>query len=409
MALEERPQILMASHSTSSSHTVMDKNTDLNFVFKALPSATSVYKLVDDYEPYIVLSPSSGFEVDQLLKEIKEFGVPKYKIIVPYRAYVVEQRHKEKELTAMGGVNHLGSTLSGQSQAFCDKVSRKKGYRLAGDYDEIKEVATVMDYPEYSEFIKNILDDGGTALCELPQGFPLSLNYSNEIGKSTYRDVNPLEVQSAIGLNVKYFGKVIGNMRLYPIRVSNRFTNNDAGSVKLKVCDNINGVIVDECTYSVKAEDIGMDYDTLNSMAQDLKDGTSLKYSHKGKEYIIVSIEQGLEGTSGSFEKDMYEITWNYLSYFHECDFSEITTLTKLPRRIAIPDNGLLSIDLLKKADMTIGVDYLSITFVNYDIEKRSVFQIESDLKSMLHDELPNIKLVSIQNGKYVDDVHVLK
>jgi hypothetical protein len=46
---------------------------------------------------------------------------------------------------------------------------------LAKDYPELREIATVVEDTDYFPFIlAEILDAGGTALYELPQGFPLS-------------------------------------------------------------------------------------------------------------------------------------------------------------------------------------------------------------------------------------------
>ncbi len=401
VALEERPHFLMASHGPSSSHTVIDEENGIDYVFKVLPSATSVYKMKNGYKPIIVLSPSSGFYVDQLIKELDDFGVPKENIIVPYRAYVVEEKHQQMELEKMGGKNHLGSTVSGQSAAYCAKVARSKDSKLAGEVEELKSRVTVMDYDEYTDYLKYHLDNNYTIFCELPQGFPLSLHYSIEPRKSTYRDVNPMEVMSAIGLNHTYLGKIIGNIRMYPIRVSNRFTDNDINNVVVEA--EIDGKIVTD-----KAVNLGLNYDDINAIAQRVSDGEETEVI--GLETVKINkIISGLEGTSGSFEDDLVEVSWSWLSNKLGEDVAELTTLTKLPRRIAIPKNSVISTELIRKSIKTIKPDYISMTFLNYDILNRTPDEIVSKTTEILKGKFgkyaPEVKIA--QYGKDLSDITI--
>ena len=401
-----RPEILISNAATSASHTVVWGKHDIKFVFKALPGASVFHRIDDDYSPYIFLAPSAGFEFHQLIKEIKYCKIPKDKIIVSARAFVVQEHHKSEENYKMNcgklfgsGESHLGSTSSGQSAAFYDKISRNKCYDWAGAYKELKEYATVVDYPEYSFMLAEMLDKGYTALAEMPQGFPLSIDYSIDVKKSTFRNINPLQLMSDLGLNVEYFGNVIGNTRVFPIRVSNRFINNNVDNVIAKVRQG-------DRHFVTKLTDMGMDYDDVNSVVDRITKGESVCF----RDFVIEEIKEGLVGTSGSFESDMTEVSWKQLKeMFPNGDIEqELTTLTKLPRRIAVPNNSIISDNLMKKAMITIKPDYISMTFLNYvskdtKEQKQFIDKVNEYLKKQYR-----VGVGLYQNGPDVDDVYFL-
>lgn len=355
-----RPEILMCTHNVSSSHTATEG--DQEFVFKILPSASFLCRVRDDYYPTIIIAPSAGFEIEQLRKEIEYTGIPKERVIISARAVVIKPFHKSAEAKAMGLENHLGSTLSGQSAAVNEKAARSSTIKLAKDYPELAEIAHVVDYPEYSSKLAEALDSGLTALCELPQGFPLSIDYSIEYPYNTYRNVSPAQAMSDFGLSPKrYLGKVTGNIRVYPIRVSNRFKDDDISKVTLDVTYPNDS----EKTVRSSAKELGMSYSDVNAIVEKVEyNGESVVPF--GFDFKVLAI-QGVVGTSGTFETDMTEISWRNLSDRIGATVEEITTLTKLNRRIAIPDRAT-SVELLKKAKITIDPDYLSFTFMNYHI-----------------------------------------
>jgi intein/homing endonuclease len=392
-----------------NSHTVMDYGE--TFIFKVLNGAAFLNRHIGDYNPYVIVAPSAGFEIKQLIKEIEFCKLPKDRIIISARAFVVEDEHKIREnQKANGGelmangVTHLGSTSSGQSAAYYDKISRDKTYKWAGEREELEQYATILDYNEFTDFIINKLKEGATALTEMPQGFPLSLDYSQEIRKSTYRNINPLQLMSDLGISVKYLGKVIGNMRSLPIRVSNRFVDNDIDEVKLVLDTDGEDVVV-------RPSDIGLSYDDINSIAHTvMEDQIELKLINEFGEFVIKDIK-GYVGSSGSFESDMQEISWKQLSEELGQDVAELTTLTRLPRRIAKPVNGYISIELMYKVIKTIAPDYLSVTFMNYlGIDnvndpkfKDYYFNTQRLLNAAFGEDAPLFRIA--QFGKYVDDV----
>jgi len=370
IALRERPKVLISNSANSASHTFTGFGE--TFVFKVLPVASALnrYDLLG-YEPIVFIAPSAGFEIEQLRKEIEWCKLPKDKIIVSARAFVVEEEHKIRENQKAncgkwmdGGVTHLGSTSSGQSAGFYDKISRDKCYKWAGDRPEIEEFATVVDYPEFTEMIKEHLDRGEIALYEMPQGYMLSIDYSPERRKSTFRNINPLQAMSDIGLNQFYMGNSIGNLRVYPIRVSNRFVNNSMDKVKLLIMDKNTGE-----EKIVTPSEVGLTYSDVNSIAYEIMENKKPVTPYGFDDFIVVDIIEGYVGTSGAFMPDEREVSWREIADnlgVPVPDLLELTTLTKLPRRIAKPKNDVVSAILLNRAVMTTGFNILSMTFLNY-------------------------------------------
>lgn len=360
IADKHRPEILMANHSTSASHTVIEG--DVEFVFKALPTASILNKIRPGYKPLIVLSPSSGFELYQILKEIEYCGLAKEQVIIHPRAVVITEEHRLKE-AGENGTLHLGSTMSGQSYAFSEKMTRQPNAKLAKDYTELQEVATIpSDESYFPELLASRLDKGETILFEMPQGFPLSIDHGPKFPYSTFRNITPTQAIADIGLNHNYLGSVIANIRSLPIRVSNRYIDNNIDNVSLRVT-----TAKGEDKWVTPAE-IGMDYSDVNAITYDVN---FLNKEREFSGYIIHKIA-GVVGTSGPFEADMQEISWRQLSdeltakAGKETKVKEITTLTKLNRRIARPVTGSISKEMLRKSKITLAPTHFSVTFLNY-------------------------------------------
>jgi len=393
-----RPEILIGTSSTSASHTVIEGNE--SFVFKVLPSASFLNRFRDDYDPLVVLAPSAGFELEQLKKEIEFCGLTKDKVIIAHRSMVVLDKHKKEEAERMG--SRLGSTHSGQSAAMSEKIARAKGVKLAGDYPEIDEIATVVDYPAFAYLLAGMLSNGRTALLEMPQGFPLSLDYSIEYPFNTFRNISPAQAMSDIGLNPQEFlGSVIGNFRAFPIRVSNRFVGDSMDGVKLHI------ETVDGAQEVVSPDEVGMTYSDVNAIVYIVMyRGEPIE--PYGFDFKVVHIE-GVEGTSGAFDDDLVEVSWRHLIDNYNVEDEEITTLTKLNRRIAVPMDTTIPITLISDSMVTIRPDYLSVTFVNYDlVNGKTVEEFVNDAMKDLSINNIDATLSIVQTGKDLSDVHFI-
>ena len=432
LADEFRPEILIANHSTSASHTVIEDEHE--FVFKALPSASFLCKVRPEYKPTILLASSSGFEIKQLYKEVEYTQTQGFVYIHPL-AVIIEQKHKNLEAglnedgTAKDGNQgtiHLGSTMSGQSYAFADKMTRKKEYKLAKDYaDEFaqKGIIVIGSSWDFQEQLNALLSSGASALAEMPQGFPLSLDHGSEYPYSTFRNVTPVQLMADLGLNQYMTGAIIANVRSLPIRVSNRFINDDMSQVKLTVQTDLNS----EEAGVMTPEQAGLSYSDVNSVAYDVSLGKTMKV---GKWYI--SNIEGMLGVSGPFESDMEEVSWRDLSTEltgkagKDVNIEEITTLTKLHRRVAkIKDGGSISASMLKKAIVTFAPTHLSMTFLNYidpnivceeTFEKSSIIQDWfmsalddiADAVEQANTSAPLPQIAVVQYGPTLKDVRIL-
>jgi len=401
------PEVLLSSHGVSSSHTVSTPEDE--FVFKILPSASFMRREVPNYDPVVFLPPSCSFSIEQLKKEVEYVGLPFNRVIIHPRAVVVTEEHGKAESKH---TRHLGGTSSGQAMAVAEKILRTPGIKLAKDYPELGNYGVVPeDSYEWIQALQEMLEEGALALAELPQGLPLSLDYSIEYPFNTYRNVNPMQFMSDVGLNHSYLGKIIGNQRVYPIRVSNRYKNDSMEHVTIKIKD-------DDKEY--KPEELGMNYDDVNAItyAVEYLNTPTVPF---GFDFTVEKIN-GVEGTSGPFDPDLEEVSWRRISDMMGEDTSEITTLTKLGRRIAIPKNGIMSISLYLKGLTTVKPDYLSFTFLNYlepsvagvttedEILQGKVKEWYSNLLYMLNlssEDSP--KVIALQAGKYIDNVIMMQ
>ena len=404
---------LISINGASSSHTYKLHKDSEPFVFKALPSGAGLNR-EPEYKNRITvfIAPSAIIDPKQLLREIEYCELLPEQVIVSDRSSVLDSiKHPKAEAQLQGSKNHLGSTHSGQSASYVDKISRST--TNVYKFHQNPLYYTNMDYPQFPQSIIKFLESSNknSALVEIPQGFPLSLDYSIELFKSTFRNLNPLQVMSDLGLNAKYFGQTYANFRALPIRVSNRF---DLERVIFEVVTSSDGKI----TKKKNAKDLGFDYDITNSIIQPILDakehGNLVKVSPdlgqvhevtRDQVDNIVTIKDVLyyEGTSGKFHPDMEEISWKQLSKKLGYEVNEKTTLTRLTRRLAvIKDNKAISEAILEELKMTINPDYAIVTFTNYwgEEEANKLATANKQLEQF------GIELIAFENGDSVDDVH---
>jgi adenylosuccinate synthase len=268
------------------------------------------------------IGPGGMIELPAFFRELEENKVPHSKIgISPSTAILQEKdaafergevdldgRKKKSEGTTM-----KGSTCHGVGACSTRKILRRKDALYAKDIPELKEF--LCDVP--NEIITR-LQKGESGFGEIAQGFPLSLNHQFFCGYTTSRNVTVPQFLSDMFLPTRYAGPVIINFRTFPIRInSNKFVG---------------------------------------------KDGKFLTWSE---------IESGIpcdtiKGNSGPFYPDSKELTWDEvtaLSGSKEKIF-EITSVTKLPRRVATFSKQSLKESLMFNDT---GDDmYVTVNFMNY-------------------------------------------
>ncbi len=212
----------------------------IKFVSKAIPTS-AILKKANHVNMTCLISPGSGFKWEQLIKEWVECGFPK--IIIHSRASVVTDLHTQREREGSDSTKHIASTMQGSATALSDKILRRKGLKLAGDYDlfevfdEIKspdlenlklmfmEQVTVVDAMEFRNITHSYLESGNNILHEGSQGYALSIDHGSHYPASTSRNCSTQAAMDYMAVPASKVGDVILNLRTYPIRVGNVVEN----------------------------------------------------------------------------------------------------------------------------------------------------------------------------------------
>lgn len=306
---------------------------------------------LDKYEK-MYIGAGGMIELPSLFKEIEENNVPPHKLgISPVTAILqdIDAGFERGELdldgnrtTQHSGTMSRGSTCHGVGCGTARKILRKKNMKVARDIPELKEF--ICDVPGE---VMSRLQKGQSGLLELSQGFGLSLNLAEFYPYCTSRSVTVSQGLSDMMLPPKYAGKVILNCRTYPIRInSNKYTDPDTGE--------------------------HLTWDQIK------------KYESEGKKINII------EGNSGPWYDDQEELTWEEITKISGSPgpLMEITSVTKLPRRIATHSKKGLR-QAITYNDAGHGV-FLSINFVNYVDYEMSGKRDENDTTDKLRQWMNN-------------------
>lgn len=316
----------------------------------------------DLYEK-MYIGPSACIELPALLREIEENKITPDKLGISPLATLITSPDMdyEKGLKAFDdfgmkgdstpnhhGTAKFGSTCHGVGSATARKILRRPSVVCMRDIPEVQPFLC-----DVSAEIMERLNNGESGLCEIAQGFPLSLNY-RFFPYCTSRNVTVSQALSDMFLAPKFAGPVVINLRTFPIRInSNKYVGKDGKHITW----------------------------------QDIENGV---------EHTV------FEGNSGSWFPDQEEITWEQLTELSGSKekIFEITSVTKLPRRVAT-----FSQENLREAIAFNDTGYepiLSVNFANYvDAEMTGVQDQEKltpKFKKWLLDNfdglLPNIRYI---------------
>lgn len=276
---------------------------------------------VDKFEK-LYIGPASAIELPALLREIEENKITPSKLGISPIATIISEADMEFERGTAGfdgaplvdnkGTARFGSTCHGVGSATARKVLRRPSVLCAKDVPELKQYIC-----DVSTEIADRLDQGQSGLLELAQGFPLSLN-GRFYPYCTSRNVTVAQAMSDMFLPTKYAGQVIINLRTLPIRINSK-------------------------------KYIGAD----------------------GQHLTYAEVQQGVphqvyEGNSGHWYPDQTELTWEEVTRQSgsPTEIMEMTSVTKLPRRIATFSRMNLE-EAIRFNDTGAGV-HLSLNFANY-------------------------------------------
>ena len=205
--LQNEPHIAVASFMPNAGHTW--RLGDRTVMTKMLPSSGVTNPLSK-----IVLGPDTIIDPARLLFEIEEYGC-QGRVYVDPRAAVVRPRHVEAEKIAL---SRISSTMTGGGYCRAEKAMRAPEVELARDCTEIHNAVTICST---QELLREAIDAGSRILAEIAQGYDLDIDFGLEYPFCTSRHVSVPAELTRLGLPVSCVGRVIGNVRPYPIRVGN--------------------------------------------------------------------------------------------------------------------------------------------------------------------------------------------
>jgi adenylosuccinate synthase len=145
------------------------------------------------------------------IKEVEHFDIAPDRIIIHPNCAVIDDDDILNEKDKDSATTKLSSTQSGVGRALSRKILRES--ELAGSNPILKRFTQDFD-------LQYLLDQGCTALMEIPQGMDLSLN-GPFYPYCTSRDISVSSALNDAQVHPFYLGKVCCVIRTFPIRVGN--------------------------------------------------------------------------------------------------------------------------------------------------------------------------------------------
>ena len=302
-----KPDHLLSACSRNASHTVIDSRRHAEpseesprskFVFKVLPTGAFYYGTPCDtgevYTPHFWIGPGAAFTEADLIKEMLAFNIQRQHVHIHPCAGIVSQMDQDYENgivdfsgAALSAVDHnSGTSAFGTTGSGSGACRARKALRKATIARDLASLSDMVD-PNFSKNLHFAIRSGSTALYDGSQGYMLS-NASNFYPHVTSRSTLLSSFLSEMDLSPDVLGHVVAVARTMPIRInSNRYFANG----KFITWDEV--------------KNSGLPYEVIDS-------------------------------PSGAWYPDQKELSWDEVSnnagYVVE---PELTTLTKLPRRIS--------------------------------------------------------------------------
>ncbi len=207
------------------------------FVAKAIPTA-AILKKVKGMGMECFVSPGSGFDPAQLVREWLECGQPL--VNIHSRASLVTEEHKAREASGAASTKHVASTMQGTAAAMVDKILRRPDVKLAEVLwapdgaladearkavpqvsDDLWDRIRVVNSLEFRTVVRNLILSGTTWLHEGSQGYALSIDHGSHYPHCTSRNCTLQAQMDHMAIPPGMVGDVYLNLRTYPIRVGN--------------------------------------------------------------------------------------------------------------------------------------------------------------------------------------------
>lgn len=217
LAKRENYDTAICAFATNAGHTYIDEERGIHVMTQQLPTAITSPTVRN-----ILIGPGSAIHLETLKEEIARYAqyLEGKKVLIHPHAAVVEDYHAEFEMS--DGRTKMGSTAKGVGEAYIERIRRNPqnpntiGRRVSTRDPLYGMIATPEEYRDALAAAESVIVEGA-------QGFSLSM-YHGQYPYTTSRDVTPWQVAADCGLPYKWasYIKVIGTLRTFPIRVSNR-------------------------------------------------------------------------------------------------------------------------------------------------------------------------------------------
>lgn len=217
LAKRENYDTAICAFATNAGHTYIDAERGIHVMTQQLPTA-----ITSPTVRTILIGPGSAIHLETLKEEIARYSqyLEGKKVLIHPHAAVVEDYHAEFEMS--DGRTKMGSTAKGVGEAYIERIRRNPenpntiGRRVSTDDALRGMIATPEEYRDALAAAESVIVEGA-------QGFSLSM-YHGQYPYTTSRDVTPWQVAADCGLPYKWasYIRVIGTLRTFPIRVSNR-------------------------------------------------------------------------------------------------------------------------------------------------------------------------------------------
>ena len=201
------------------------------FIAKAIPTA-AILKRAKGMGMKCFISPGSGYDPQQLVKEWEECGKPN--LFIHERASIVTDEHKKREASGNDSTKHVASTMQGTSAAIVDKILRREDVILArsgstldaflkkGYNEEIaNDNVQIVEAMQFRNLTYSMIDNGKTWLHEGSQGYALSIDHGSHYPYCTSRNCTLQAAMDHMAMPPSMIGDVYLNLRSVPIRVGN--------------------------------------------------------------------------------------------------------------------------------------------------------------------------------------------
>ncbi|QOZ32102.1 adenylosuccinate synthetase [Bradyrhizobium sp. CCBAU 53421] len=213
---------------------------DPRYNYRQLPSGTG-----SNPAAKILIAAGSTIQPDLILKEMKDLGVEKRRIIIDEQALVIDQWDRDFE-DKTGGVATIGSTKQGAGAALARKILNRGNTPVFGG-----PVCLAKDHPVLQPYVGSVareLEDayavGGRVMLEGTQGTWLSLHHG-QYPNVTARETTAAGCLADAGIAPARARRIVMVTRRYPIRVGGK-------SGPMGVAD-----------HTGKAEGIEIDFETV--------------------------------------------------------------------------------------------------------------------------------------------------